>query len=219
MRILQHPKIKTALSAGLGVALLGVTAGGTAMAYDNQPVYRGDSSYGNDYRNGDFGRISQKLRQDLRRSGYHVMDIKPDTHRGNRSLTVYAKKDNQPYELKYTYPGLKRISSSKKEWSNVWQDKNHHNGNGYYDNGKYKNHNNRYKNDDIEDNIKREARYPTIKNRAIRKVEGMGYRVKDIELDEKNNRGVFEIEAKRGSQEYEILLGYPNLNVIKIEKD
>ena len=47
----------------------------------------------------------------------------------------------------------------------------------------------------------------------------MGYRVKDIELEEKNNRGIFEIEAKRGSQEYEILLGYPNLNVIKVEKD
>ena len=47
----------------------------------------------------------------------------------------------------------------------------------------------------------------------------MGYRVKDIELEEKNNRGVFEIEAKRGSQEYEITLGYPNLNVIKVEKD
>ena len=40
-----------------------------------------------------------------------------------------------------------------------------------------------------------------------------------IELKEKNGRGVFEIEAKRGSQEYEILLGYPNLNVIKVEKD
>lgn len=47
----------------------------------------------------------------------------------------------------------------------------------------------------------------------------MGYRVKNIELEEKNNRGVFEIEAKRGSQEYEILLSYPDLNVIKIEKD
>ena len=47
----------------------------------------------------------------------------------------------------------------------------------------------------------------------------MGYRVKDIELEEKNNRGVFEVEARRGSQDYEILLGYPNLNVIKVKKD
>ncbi|WP_286796407.1 hypothetical protein [Psychrobacter sp. UBA6291] len=43
--------------------------------------------------------------------------------------------------------------------------------------------------------------------------------MEDIEFEEKNGRGVFEIEAKRGSQEYEILLGYPNLNVIKIKKD
>lgn len=47
----------------------------------------------------------------------------------------------------------------------------------------------------------------------------MGYRVDEIELDEKNGRSIFEIEAKRGGQEYEIELGYPNLNVIKIEKD
>ena len=47
----------------------------------------------------------------------------------------------------------------------------------------------------------------------------MGYRVEDIEFEEKNGRGVFEIEAKRGSQEYEIFLDYPNLNVIKIKKD
>ncbi|MEJ6069214.1 PepSY domain-containing protein, partial [Psychrobacter sp. 16-Bac2893] len=73
-----------------------------------------------------------------------------------------------------------------------------------------------YKN---EDSIKNESRYPAIKRRAINKVEGMGYRVKDIEFEQKNNRGVFEIEAKRGSQEYEITLGYPNLNVIKIKKD
>ena len=75
------------------------------------------------------------------------------------------------------------------------------------------------KNDDIEDSIKRDSRYPAIKQRAINKVRSMGCRVEDIELEEKNGRGVFEIEAKRGSQEYEILLGYPNLNVIKVEKD
>ena len=47
----------------------------------------------------------------------------------------------------------------------------------------------------------------------------MGYRVEDIDLEEKNKRGVFEIEGKRGSQKYEILLSYPNLDVIKVRKD
>ena len=212
MRILKPLSFKTAISAGFAVTLIGATASCAVASpnYGHTPIYQ-DGKYGNN----NFGRVSQQLRQNLRSKGYQVMDIKPDTHRGNQSITAYAKKNNQPYILKYTYPGLKLISSSKSDWSNIWQDKNHNN-NGY--NGKY-NNDKRYKNDDVEDRIKREARYPAIKRRAISKVEGMGYRVKDIELDEKNNRGVFEIEAKRGSQEYEILLGYPNLNVIKIEKD
>lgn len=225
MKKLPLSTLKITLSAGLAVALLGTTVGCTAVAssYDNQPAYGGGDYRDNNYRDGNFGRISQQLRQDLRRKGYQVMDIKSDNHRGNQAITAYAKKNNQPYELKYTYPGLKLISSSKKDWSNVWQDKNHHNNNGYNNNhknnGKYKNNNKRYNNDDIEDNIKRETRYPAVKQRAISKIQGMGYRVKDIELEEKNNRGVFEIEARRGSQDYEITLGYPNLNVIKIEKD
>jgi len=211
VKILKPISFKTAISAGLAITLLGTTVGcaEASQNYNNHSIYK-NGHYGNN----NFGRISQQLRQNLLNQGYQPMDIKPDNYRGNESITAYAKKNNQPYILKYTYPGLKLISSSKSDWSNVWQDKNHNN-NGY--NGKY--NNNRYKNNDVEDRIKKEARYPSIKRRAISKVEGMGYRVKDIELDEKNNRGVFEIEAKRGSQEYEILLGYPNLNVIKIEKD
>ena len=67
--------------------------------------------------------------------------------------------------------------------------------------------------------IDKELYQPAIEQRAANKVSNMGYRVKDIDFEQKNNRGVFEIEAKRGSQEYEITLGYPNLNVIKIKKD
>ncbi|BBI66063.1 hypothetical protein PKHYL_02540 [Psychrobacter sp. KH172YL61] len=37
-------------------------------------------------------------------------------------------------------------------------------------------------------------------------------------LKKKNKRGVFDIEARRGSQEYEILLSYPNLDVINVKK-
>jgi uncharacterized membrane protein YkoI len=222
MKTLPSAPLKTALSAGLLTALLATTIGCTAMAssYDNQPVYRSGNNVNNNHNNNDFGRISQQLRQDLRRSGYQVMDIQLDNQRGNQALIVYAKKNNKPYVLKYTYPGLKRISSSQKNWSNIWQDKNNQqNGDGYYGNN-YADSSKRYNSsDDVEDKIKKEARYPAIKQRAINKVKNMGYSVKDIELEEKNNRGVFEIEAKRGSQEYDIVLGYPNLNVIKIEKD
>ncbi|WP_201526301.1 PepSY domain-containing protein [Psychrobacter frigidicola] len=217
MKFLPRSTLKTVISSALAVALLSTAIGGTAMAsnHGQQQIYRGDS-------NNNFGQISNQLRQNLRRSGYYVMDIQAD---GAQRLNVYAKKNNQPYELKYTYPSLKLISSNKKDWSNVWQDKNNHhqNGNGY-NNNQYNNHNgNGYygqnKQDDVEDRIKKEASYPAIKQRAVRKVSDMGYRVKDIELEEEDNRGVFEIEAKRGSQDYDIVLGYPNLNVIKLEKD
>jgi uncharacterized membrane protein YkoI len=209
MRTLQRSTIKTILSSGLAVALLGTMVGCTTIAspYDNRPVYR-DSNTSNNNVN----RVSQQLRQDLRRNGYDVRDIQASNYRGNQILTAYATKGKQAYELKYTYPDLRLISSDKKSWSsNGKEDK-------YKDNGKHKN-SKHHKNDDVEDSIIREARYPAIKQQAVRKVSAMGYRVKDIELEEKNNRGVFEIEARRGSQDYEILLGYPNLNVIQVKKD
>ena len=190
--------------------------------YEDYPIYGGNSDYGN----ADYKRVSQTLRNNLSRQGYQVTDIRSDHYRGNRALTAIAKKNNQTYELKYTYPDLRLISSNKTASSNIWQDdrydkdrydKDDYKKDKYKNNGKYKN-DKRYKNN-TEGSIKRESRYPAIKQGAVNKVRSMGYQVKDIELEEKNGRGVFEIEAKRGSQEYEILLGYPNLNVIKVEKD
>ena len=203
--------VKKVLLAGLILTMFGTAVGCTVATsgYDNQPVYRGDDGYNN----GDYNRARQQLRQNLRRQGYQVVDIRADRYRGNQVLKAYAKKSNQAYEFIYSLPGLKLLNSSKKQWSEVWDDKD-------YQKYKKDNHKNkRYENDDIENRIKKESRYDTVRQRAIRKVTAMGYRVKDIELDEKNNRGVFEIEAKKGSQDYEILLSYPKLEVIKIEKD
>ena len=199
--------------------MLGTVAGCAVVGpgYEDYPIYGGNSDYGN----ADYKHVSQTLRNNLSRQGYQVMDIRSDNYRGNRAITAIAKKNNQTYELKYTYPDLRLISSNKTASSNIWQDdrydKDDYKKDKYKNNGKYKN-DKRYKNN-TEGSIKRESRYPAIKQGAVNKVRSMGYQVKDIELEEKNGRGVFEIEAKRGSQEYEILIGYPNLNVIKVEKD
>ena len=200
---------KNLLSASLILTLFGMSAGCTVASpgYGNQPIYQANDGY----KNANYNRARQQLRKDLRRQGYQLMDIRPDTYRGKQVIKAYAKKNNQAYELTYSYPNLKLLNSNKRQWEQVWRDNDHKNGN-----KKYKK-NNRY--DDVEDRIKQESRYSAVRQRAIKKVSAMGYRVKDIELDERNNRGVFEIEAKKGSQEYEILLSYPNLNVIKIEKD
>ncbi|WP_201612306.1 hypothetical protein [Psychrobacter immobilis] len=219
MKILPAFSFKTAISAGLALTMLGTVAGCAVVGpgYEDYPIYGGNSDYGN----ADYKHVSQTLRNNLSRQGYQVMDIRSDNYRGNRAITAIAKKNNQTYELKYTYPDLRLISSNKTASSNIWQDdrydKDDYKKDKYKNNGKYKN-DKRYKNN-TEGSIKRESRYPAIKQGAVNKVRSMGYQVKDIELEEKNGRGVFEIEAKRGSQEYEILLGYPNLNVIKVEKD
>lgn len=224
MKILPAFSFKTAISAGLALTMLGTVSGCAVVGpgYEDYPIYGGNSDYGN----ADYKRVSQTLRNNLSRQGYQVMDIRSDNYRGNRALTAIAKKNNQTYELKYTYPDLRLISSNKTASSNIWQDdrydkdrydKDDYKKDKYKNNGKYKN-DKRYKNN-TEGSIKRESRYPAIKQGAVNKVRSMGYQVKDIEFEEKNGRGVFEIEAKRGSQEYEILLGYPNLNVIKVEKD
>ena len=224
MKILPAFSLKTAISAGLALTMLGTVAGCAVVGpgYEDYPIYGGNSDYGN----ADYKRVSQTLRNNLSRQGYQVMEIRSDNYRGNRAITAIARKNNQAYELKYTYPDLRLISSNKTASSNIWQDdrydkdrydKDDYKKDKYKNNGKYKN-DKRYKNN-TEGSIKRESRYPAIKQGAVNKVRSMGYQVKDIELKEKNGRGVFEIEAKRGSQEYEILLGYPNLNVIKVEKD
>ena len=224
MKILPAFSFKTAISAGLALTMLGTVAGCAVVGpgYEDYPIYGGNSDYGN----ADYKHVSQTLRNNLSRQGYQVMDIRSDNYRGNRAITAIARKNNQTYELKYTYPDLRLISSKKTASSNIWQDdrydkdrydKDDYKKDKYKNNGKYKN-DKRYKNN-TEGSIKRESRYPAIKQGAVNKVRSMGYQVKDIELEEKNGRGVFEIEAKRGSQEYEILLGYPNLNVIKVEKD
>lgn len=193
--------LQNVLATSLSITLLSTAIGGSAIASNHYESNRGQQAY----RDGNFGQISNRLRQDLRSAGYYVMDIQPD---GNNRINVYAKKDNRPYELVYNYPGLKLISSKQKAWSNVWQNNNNnHNGSNYK--------NNNY----LETKIKNETRYQATKQRAIRKITDMGYKVKDIDIDEQNNRGVFEIDAKRGGQDYEIILSYPDLNVIKIEKD
>ena len=101
---------KTAMSAGLALTLLGATAGCAVAGagYDNYPIYNDNSGYSNAENN----RAIQQLRKNLRRQGYEVMDIRSDSNRGNRVLTAFAKKNNQAYELKYTSPDLRLISSN-----------------------------------------------------------------------------------------------------------
>lgn len=132
--------LKTVVSTSLVAALLGTTVGctvtGPGYGYDNRPVYRDNND------NANYNRASQQLRQNLRRQGYQVMDIKSDNYRGERVLTAHVRKDNQNYERQYAYPSLRLISSNRTSWSNKGKydkyEKNHPHKNKYKNNGKYK---------------------------------------------------------------------------------
>lgn len=143
MKILSHFSLKHVISAGLTLAILGTAVGCTVVepGYNNQPVYRGN----NNYQDRSFNSLSQQLRQDLRRNGYQVMDIKPDNYRGNQAILVHAKKNNQAYELRYSYPNLKLINSSKINWSNNRRDNDYQRNNNHNNNNRYNNRDN-YKN-------------------------------------------------------------------------
>ena len=140
MKILPAFSFKTAISAGLALTMLGTVAGCAVVGpgYEDYPIYGGNSDYGNV----DYKRVNQTLRNDLRRKGYQVMDIRADNYRGNRAITAIARKNNQTYELKYTYPDLRLISSNKRASTSIWQDdrydKNDYKKDKYKNNGKYK---------------------------------------------------------------------------------
>lgn len=112
---LKSSTLKKTIASGLAIALLSIIIGGAAIAanHSEQPIYR----------DGNFAQVSSQLRQNLRSSGYYEIDIQAAR---NDRINVYAKKNNQPYELRYTYPDLKLVSLEQKTWSKVKQDKDNH---------------------------------------------------------------------------------------------
>ncbi|GAA0307648.1 hypothetical protein [Psychrobacter aestuarii] len=141
--------VSKVLAAGCMTALLGITAGCVSTpyydGYGKNDDYRKYDIYGNtiygdrDYdRNKDykenFGHVSQELRARLERSGYKVMDVRKDKGNSNRIL-AHARRNNQTYEMLYTYPSLRHISTRAYERSNAKGNKHGNKHNGY----KYKN--------------------------------------------------------------------------------
>lgn len=130
MTIASRLAFKTAVSTGLmSVFLLATVGCTTTPSYNHTPVYNGKPVY----QDKTLGHTRQALRQQLRRSGYNVMDIRTDDYRGNQILVVHAKKNKQGYTLKYTYPELRLISTDRSDWSNGKKDKKYK----YKENGKH----------------------------------------------------------------------------------
>lgn len=185
---------KSLLTAVLMISGVGGTMVSPAMAADHieQQIYR----------DGQFGRIAEKIRTDLRRQGYYVMTIKADDYKGKPAVKVYAKKNNRAYEAKYSYPDLKLLESKQKPWSQLWQDDHQ---------------------PDIEDKIKStilaDDNFELIKKKAAQKLEKMGYVIDEIEVDDYQQKAILKADVDRGDKEYEVRLSYPDLDILTIEED
>lgn len=191
--------ITSILSATLvtGIAASAVMTSAVASNATEQQIYR----------NGDFGRLAQNLRSDLRRQGYQVMNIKADTYKNSAAIKAYAKKNNKAYELTYSYPKLKLLKTEQKAWSQLWHNENNNHGNKHYGS------------DNVKQSIYQDANFNSIKAKAERKLKDMGYTIDEIEVDDYQNKGILKADVDRGDKEYEIRLSYPGLQILTIEED
>lgn len=74
-------------------------------------------------------------------------------------------------------------------------------------------------NDLIERQIYQDKNFASIQQKAIQKLEKLGYEVVDVEADDYRNKPALSIEAYKNNQEYDIKLSYPDLTILKERVD
>ncbi|STZ77322.1 PepSY domain-containing protein [Bergeriella denitrificans] len=73
--------------------------------------------------------------------------------------------------------------------------------------------------DYIERQVYESADFPAKRDQAVKMLEAKGYRISDIDVDDRWGKPVLEIEAYKNHQEYDIILSYPDLNIIEERAD
>ena len=73
--------------------------------------------------------------------------------------------------------------------------------------------------DRIERQIYNDANFAQNRAKAVQMLEQRGYQVRDIEADDHWGKPVLEADAYKNGQEYDIVLSYPDLKIIKEKVD
>lgn len=73
--------------------------------------------------------------------------------------------------------------------------------------------------DRIERQVYNDANFAQNRAKAVQMLEQRGYQVRDIEADDHWGKPVLEADAYKNSQEYDIVLSYPDLKIIKEKVD
>ena len=70
-------------------------------------------------------------------------------------------------------------------------------------------------NDYIEYKIYSDKNFEQTRAKAVKMLEQRGYQVHDVEADSRRGQPVLDIEAFKDGREYDIVLSYPDLKIIK----
>ncbi|HFC6394807.1 PepSY domain-containing protein [Neisseria bacilliformis] len=73
--------------------------------------------------------------------------------------------------------------------------------------------------DRIERQVYNGANFGQNRAKAVQMLEQRGYQVRDIEADDHWGKPVLEADAYKNGQEYDIVLSYPDLKIIKEKVD
>lgn len=73
--------------------------------------------------------------------------------------------------------------------------------------------------DRIEAQIVEDPNYPSVRQKAVNLLKKRGYRVMDIDPDEYMGKPSLDIEARKGRRDYDIVLSYPDLKILKERLD
>lgn len=73
--------------------------------------------------------------------------------------------------------------------------------------------------DHIEHQIQADAQFAKKRNEAIAILKKRGYQVAKVEADDHRGQPVLSVEAYKNGQEYEIIMAYPSLKILREKRD
>ena len=73
--------------------------------------------------------------------------------------------------------------------------------------------------DRIERQVYNDANFEQNRAKAVQILEQRGYQVRDIEANDHWGKPILEADAYKNGQEYDIVLSYPDLKIIKEKVD
>lgn len=74
-------------------------------------------------------------------------------------------------------------------------------------------------NDRIKAQAYGDSNFNQNRQKAMQMLSSRGYQVAKIEVDDYLGKPVFEVEAYKNGAEYDIVLEYPSLNILKEQRD